>query len=706
MRVLAAMAALIAATLGAVPVRAADTAIDVNVDPDGQYTLHSHQPDWTFSGDIGQPLSNIRQSAGADALGAYTETAFDYAGGRTASIRTYASTQTVLFSSTYGGGGGDPFPALIPPRLPYSLSYRDVPFSPYQLNNLKGADDGPWMFFDGQGNAFMLSAADGFLNARLRLQANGSLASVVEPSPPAGYSQRTLLVIESGLNTLMSSYGAALQALHAKPPVANDADVVLKTLGYWTDNGATYYYHFEPSLGYAATLLAVVDELHRGGINIGYLQLDSWWYPKGAQARWDDRNGGIWQYLAAPALFPDGLAAFQQRVGLPLATHARWIDPTSPYRANLAFSGNVMTDRRYWDDVMTYLQSNGVVMYEQDWLGANAQPVYDLNAPVQFMGNMASSALSRGVNIQYCMPLPRHVLQSVEYSNVMTMRVSDDRFDPNRWDTFLYTSRLASAVGLWPWADVFMSGERDNLLLAALSGGIVGFGDALGAENARNLSHVARADGVLVKPDAPIVPTDDTVLSEAAGVAAPMVASTYSDHAGLRATYVFAYARGATSQQASYAVASDSYVDDVFAGAGTLVRAGSSYSAVVADGSYYVVAPVGPSGIAFLGDAGQWISLGRQRISALSDDGILRASVEFAAGERTLTLRGYAPMIPAATSTAGTIDRLDYDPSTGRFSVVLRAGSAPASVDLAIGLQDAVSSTTITAAMPTPPGAP
>src|SRR4030081_2429183 len=120
------------------------------------------------------------------------------------------------------------------------------------------------------------------------------------------------------------------------------------------------------------------------------------------------------------------------------------------------------------------------------------------------------------------------------------MRVSDDRFDHDRWDSFLYTSRLAGALGVWPWTDVFMSTERDNLLLAVLSGGIVGIGDALGAADAANLRHAMRADAVLVKPDAPIVPTDETILAEAGqGASVPMVASTYSDHSGGWGRYVF-----------------------------------------------------------------------------------------------------------------------------------------------------------------------
>ena len=126
---------------------------------------------------------------------------------------------------------------------------------------------------------------------------------------------------------------------------------------------------------------------------LGYLQLDSWWYPKGpTHALGRHASGGIFRYRAAPELFPHGLPAFQQQVGLPLVTHARWIDPTSPYRAEFSFSGNVMTDARYWDDLMSYLRTGNVVTYEQDWLGAQAQPVYDLSAPTAVHGQHGRSA--------------------------------------------------------------------------------------------------------------------------------------------------------------------------------------------------------------------------------------------------------------------------------------------------------------------------
>jgi hypothetical protein len=686
-------AALAISALAQPTVAAASSSIDVVVDPSGSYSVRFHAPDMTFGGQLPSAPTAVRSSDGTDAVGANHRVEFDYSG-RTSAITAYPDLGAVIFSTTYTASNlaAGAFPILkTQPTLPFKLSFQDVPFSPYQMNTLDNAQDGPWLFFDAQANGYLLSPASDFPIARLSADGSSSLGADLSGSQQP-LIHTTVLVAGNGLNHLFEQWGATLLRLHAKTPPPNDADLTLKTFGYWTDNGASYYYHFEPQLGYAGTLLAVRQELQQRGIPLGYLQLDSWWYPKGPNARWDDLNDGIFRYRAAPDLFPDGLASFQQQVGLPLVTHARWIDPSSPLRSELAFSGNVMTDPRYWSDVMSYLHSSGVVTYEQDWLGAQAQPVYDLSAPQQFMGNMAADASQDGLTLQYCMPLPRHVMQTVEYGDVTSMRVSDDRFDRNHWDTFLYTSRLASALGVWPWSDVFMSTERNNLVLSLLSGGVLGVGDAMGAENVDNLHHVMRSDAVLIKPDAALVPTDESMLAEAAqGPHTPMVAWNFSDHDNgqLRALYVFAYTRGASAQTASFTPASlglsgPAYVLDYFAGTGQVVPAGQTFSASVGDGSYFLVAPVGASGIAFLGDTGAYASLGRQRVSALSDDGAVHATIDFASGETSVTLSAYAPSVPTASVEGGTLDPPTYDAASGQFTVAVHPDTTPSSVILTL----------------------
>src|SRR5947209_2996421 len=116
------------------------------------------------------------------------------------------------------------------------------------------------------------------------------------------------------------------------------------------------------------------------------------------------------------------------------------------------------------------------------------------------------SAISARANCSWTScrtPLARHFLQGTRYSNLLTIRVSGDRFEKKQWKPFLFNGRLASALGAWPWSDVFNSSETANLLLSTLSGSIVGVGDAIGEFDRTNLLRVVRADGVIIKPDDP-----------------------------------------------------------------------------------------------------------------------------------------------------------------------------------------------------------
>ena len=97
------------------------------------------------------------------------------------------------------------------------------------------------------------------------------------------------------------------------------------------------------------------------------------------------------------------------------------------------------------------------------------------------------------------MALPCYFLQGSHYDNLTTIRTSGDRFNIKKWNNFLYTSRLASSMGIWPWADVYMSAETDNILLSTLSAGPVGIGDAIGADEAGGDFFVQGSAGAVVQ---------------------------------------------------------------------------------------------------------------------------------------------------------------------------------------------------------------
>jgi hypothetical protein len=513
---------------------------------------------------------------------------------------------------------------------------------------------------------------------------------------PAHFKHATLLTFGDGINTAWDAWGAAFTDLIGRHRPANESDDGLRYLGYWTDNGAVYYYHYDPALGYIGTLEALVRHYREREIPIRYLQLDSWWYyktltdPDGKTGRsknselpegeWN-RYGGLIKYEAHPALFPDGLAAFQKEISLPLVTHNRWIDPASPYHEQYHISGFAGIDPLLWRKIMNYIANSGVVCYEQDWLNVIYNHSPELSATVgagdDFTGGMAAAAKARGLSLQYCMALPRFFLQGARYDNLTTIRVSDDRFQRSRWDDFLYTSRLASALGIWPWSDIFMSTETNNLLIATLSAGMVGVGDAIGSENKENLLRVARPDGVLVKPDEPLLPLDEVYVAEANGKKSPMVAWTYSDHGLLRTAYLFAYNRQETNSETGFTPSALGFKGKVCvlnarSGVAQNQSAGRRFAITLNpdETAYYLVAPMGQSGLAFFGDDGKYVSNGRQRIAALDDaPGRLIVTVTFAAGEKSVHLFGYARHAPAVTAQSGSVGTLNYDAGSGRFSV-------------------------------------
>jgi hypothetical protein len=375
---------------------------------------------------------------------------------------------------------------------------------------------------------------------------------------------------------------------------------MLSRLGYWTDAGSSYYYSTEPGLSYPETLSAVKSDFERQGISLGYLQLDSWFYPKGAAADWRSRADGMYGYFAATPPFSSSLSAFQSSLGIPLITHSRWIDPQSPDRQRFRMSGNVSIDPLYWDEIARYLANSGVAGFEQDWLFDRASTEYNLSDGDEFLDNMARALGQQNLNIQYCSATTRHFLQSARYNNLTTIRTSEDRFERTRWTNFLYAARLASAVGIWPFTDVLMSVETDNLLLATLSAGPVGVGDRLGTMNTANLRRAVRPDGVIVKPDVPLTPIDISFWSDSSNAGAPMIAATYSDFGDLKGWYLLLYPKGENTQAqfrlSNVGLNRPVFLYDYFEGTGRVVHPDELLNEDVTGYRYQIAAPIGKSG--------------------------------------------------------------------------------------------------------------
>ena len=655
---------------------------------DGSYILTATATGWVLQGKLAAPVRELHASQGVDPIGRYRQLSAVWDGGaRRAEIRVYKSKPLTLFRDvwTQAGPNQSPFPSFASvPADPYRLSFQKVNFGFYEFGKL--GPQGPWAFFDRDNHALILSPADNFLVSAMDAAVDGSADSRIVAeigSLPADFAHGTLIAAGSGINQAFADWGSALMDLGGKRRPANDADVTLAKLGYWTDNFTTYYYKFDPKLGYTGTLLAIRDEFSKLGLPLGYLQLDSWFYPKGPENRWDtlgsDPQWGEDEYRADNTLFPEKLEAFQHQLGLPMVTHARWVAPQSPYHQQFHMSGNVVIDPAFWNSTAEYLRRAGVVTYEQDWLDKNAQTAVNLHDPPAFLGQMAKSMAAHGLSIQYCMPLPADYMATTLYPDVQTIRTSGDGFRRARWDRFLYDSRLAYSLGVWPWTDAFFSKDLGSLIISTLSAGPVGVGDAIGDVNTAHLKAAIRADGTIIKPDSPLLPIDATYLQDAQDSEAPMVAAAESTFDGGRMIYLFAYPRRPSDSSVEVSLRSLGLDQPVYAWNwvthhGEVIPANGLIDMKFADGwAYDVLVPINHGGPALLGDLDHIAPLGRARIASSSDGGALTFTVRFAANESSVRIFGYAAQRPQVTERSGQANLVEYNDQAHIFELNVQA---------------------------------
>jgi hypothetical protein len=96
------------------------------------------------------------------------------------------------------------------------------------------------------------------------------------------------------------------------------------------------------------------------------------------------------------------------------------------------------------------------------------------------------------------------------------------------------------------------------------------------------------------------------------------------------------------------------------------------------DGAYWIIVPVGASGVGFLGEEGK-LPNGKQRVVSLRDSGTLTARIVFAQGEKRLLIGGFALARPQLQVRRGAIENLAYDPHSRlfHFDLAAKPGALP-----------------------------
>ncbi|CAF1685380.1 unnamed protein product, partial [Adineta ricciae] len=334
---------------------------------------------------------------------------------------------------------------------------------------------GPLVIFNltenGQGDSIIISPLSQFMSSSLSLNINiveyGFLGSI--RSIPMNSTNSLIIYYSSqGINHLLDQWGKTMQKVYKKTNEYRSKDVTNNYLGYYTDNGAYYYYHTESEMNYEQTVLSIKENL---SIPIHYIQLDSWWYYKGLA-------NGVYQWISRSEIFPDGLEGLNEKLNnFPLAGHNRYWSLDTIYSRNYSFvfdESNLkslpLSNDSFWIDLFNSSSKWNLILYEQDWMNHQTIDFLPLREDFylgrQWLIQMGYAADLFNINLQYCMSLPRHALQSLEIQRVTQARVSDDYYIHivhriPQWKIGV-SSMLANALGLAPFKDIFWSTEVQN----------------------------------------------------------------------------------------------------------------------------------------------------------------------------------------------------------------------------------------------------
>jgi hypothetical protein len=397
-----------------------------------------------------------------------------------------------------------------------------------------GFRGGPVVVFNetqrGEGDILILSPFSRFMATSLT-QTNNILEYGVMGSMPSitpNYNHSFIIFYSPhGINQGVREWGQTMQKAYNRTNQYRINDLTINYLGYYTDNGAYYYYNTEKGTNYEQ---AMFDVIHNISLPIHYLQIDSWWYYKGI-------GGGVSNWTARSDIFPNGLPAFHRKTeNIPLVAHNRYWAYDTVYKKNYSFVFDEKTGKSlpvgndsFWIDLFTQGKQWGLMVYEQDWLVTQTEdfePLYtDIHLGHQWLMSMGDAAEKLNITIQYCMSLPRHILTALEIPRVTQTRVSTDyafhlEGKAQQW-TIGISSMFADAIGLAPFKDVFWSTAsqpgaanytptaheiqaRREIAIATLSTGPVSPGDGIHYANYDKIMQCCRADGLIFKPDQPI----------------------------------------------------------------------------------------------------------------------------------------------------------------------------------------------------------
>lgn len=509
---------------------------------------------------------------------------------------------------------------------------------------------------------------------------------------PAGFEHKHIMVFGQGIHNTFQDWGHALLTRAGKTIPSKYQDDTLKYLVYVDDAGAYYWEHGFKEEGYktyADVILGIEKDAKEHGLRIGsYHILDD--LPQ------RDRSEGLFEPRGD--LFPEGLVQFHQELGKPLELYMMWIKAGGPYRKQFAYyetdpgdvpnaMGDVFYTPEYWQFTAQKLASWGTILLQHDFLSdyeGNRAMMSSISKMDNYFKNMARALQARGIDMQYCMALPRNVMESTENPVMVSLQATEDHhvpvtepqpqsgdpdyYDPFFWKHVMFSSAFYGALGIWPSRDNIQTVSDPNafedVLLANLLGGSVQLGHRIGECNFDLLRKTYRdGDELILKADRPIVPIDRCYHSGCA------LGYTESNLGGKSWYYVLSLPTAGFAGEfmpADLGSTSRSAIYDWDNGSVALRDPKSAIAlASEAKHQYFVVAPLLRNGMAVFGDVSKFVSMADKRIASVDENEQSISIGVIADSSTNPIISGYSAEPPGSVSTSGI--KLDEVSSLARL---------------------------------------
>lgn len=407
---------------------------------------------------------------------------------------------------------------------------------------VSGLDSGPLVLMNEIGDSIVMSHSSQFMVTSTKYNLDelgkgtvswGILGSIKEIPPH--FSSSVILVYNKSPGKALKLWGDNLRKLYGKarkpaPHFQNDY------LGYWTDNGAYYYYNTVKNRTYEQTLYGVYKYSKEARIPYRYLQIDSWWYYK------SDGTQGVTNWIPQSGYFPSGLRDFSEKTNWKYFAHNRWFSANNVYAKQNGGKYDFVIerdkdialpqDKTFWKDFFHNATQWGLRMYLQDWLTLQFDKMSftkeNITAARTWLLQLDEALDFYGIPTQLCMTPCRTALQTLEMKSINNARVSTDYLLGEQWRIGL-TSHFAWNLGVFPNKDNFFSKTDQpgnpfkkkepypalHAVAATLSLSQVAVGDGIGMTDVKLLMRTCNSDGLILSPCKPALSVDEQFLRSA-----------------------------------------------------------------------------------------------------------------------------------------------------------------------------------------------